>query len=490
MQTQTETLVTPGGVDTVHCSFYCKFTPKFLDHLHEIAEAKRIAEHPPKNSGAEDAPEPVFVCNDRVYVVMPYGFSPNKGQSRYCYYQFVLKDGGITIGLQPREHSGNTVGEEDDKDKNKCPNVRVEIGAMPLIIAGSMETLMLEVEERLKEMGLIVVKNRLGRVDVCADLPFSVQSLQHAIIDRRYISRARSWSMYCEFDHDGWDKAEIIASEFDDENGMIALHGKGYACTGFSIGKDKIMCRGYDKLEKEKHCEEMLLALSQRRFGGELPEDVTRIEFQLRRDALRGITVAGRKDSIRTWQDFIECQSAIVRYLCTEWLVFTEKKFSRSHTDEIKKCMDAWHPDWLKAVSAFKRAFGSSEQKIVRLNGSIKREAQEHIAQSLGCGQSAILKSDLILSPYDPLWKEKVAAFQFASTMRYLSDPKKEKSFWQNWNDKELRQEASLPEESFIDITGVGSRGAGVTHHSPLLDDIRALLTSAGASGPAPAFIS
>jgi hypothetical protein len=33
----------------------------------------------------------------------------------------------------------------------------------------------------------------------------------------------------------------------------MELHFKGYACTGFSIGKDKIMCRGYDKPEKEMH---------------------------------------------------------------------------------------------------------------------------------------------------------------------------------------------------------------------------------------------
>ncbi len=487
MNTENEITVLPGGTDTVHCSFYCKFTRHFMSHLQAIADAKHIAEYP---SDSEDAPEPVFECRERLYVVMPYGFTPNKGMSRYCYYQYVLKDGGITIGIQPRDHSGSTFGEEGDKDKNKCPNVRVEIGAMPLILAGSMENVMLEVEERLKEMGLIIVKNRLGRTDVCVDLPIGVQNLQHAIIDRRYISRARTWSMYVEFDHDGWDKAEIIPSDFDDENGLIALHGKGYACTGFSIGKDKIMCRGYDKLEKEKHCEEMLLALAERRFGGELPEQVTRIEFQLRRDALRGITVAGEKNGIETWQDFVKYQSSIVRYLCTDWLIFTDKKFSRTHTGEVKKSMDLWHKDWLLAIDAFKRTFGETDVKIERLNGSIKREAMEHIAQSLGCGQSAILKTDMALSPYDPLWKQKVAAFQYAATLRYLADPKKEKAFWRNWNDKGLRQEASLPEESIAGILGLDSTGAGVTHSCPTPEEIGVLLTTPGASGPAPVVIS
>jgi len=219
-------------------------------------------------------------------------------------------------------------------------------------------------------------------------------------------------------------------------------------------------------------------------------ENMTRIEFQMRREALRGMTVEGKKDGIESWQDFVEHQSSIVHYLCTEWLVFTADKFNRSHTDRVKKNAELWHPDWIEAASAFKRTFGEPGQKVSRIEKSLKREAKEHIAQALGCGQSALLKCDMILTPFDPFWKEKVAAFQYASTIQYLSDPKKEKAFWKNWNDKELRQECGIPAEALSDFVPLASKGAGVTHSSPVLETMGALLNSAVAYGPAPTFIS
>ncbi len=294
--------VTAGGVDTIHCSFYCKFSPRFLNHLEEIEFARKIAEQPAES---EDDPQPVFACGQRLYVVMPYGFNPNKGSSRYCYYKYILKDGGITIGIQPRDYVGKRFAEEGDRDKKSCPNVRVEIGALPLILAGSMETIMQEVEERLQEMGLEIIKNRLGRVDTCVDLPFHVDALQYAVFKRRFISRTRTHDFHLVFDDESWESDQILAGDLGELN-QASLHYKGYTCTGFSIGRDKIMCRGYDKLEKEKHNEEMLLALQQRRCGGRMWENMTRIEFQMRREALRGMTVEGKKDGIESWQDFVE----------------------------------------------------------------------------------------------------------------------------------------------------------------------------------------
>ncbi len=492
MNTQTDVTVengctvTCGGVDTIHCSFYCKFSPRFMKHLDEISFARHIAEQPAES---DDESQPVFACGQRLYVVMPYGFNPNKGISRYCYYKYVLKDGGITIGIQPRDYVGKRFGEEGDKDKKSCPNVRVEVGSLPLILAGSMETIMQEVEERLQEMGLEIIKNRLGRVDPCADLPIHVDRLQFAVYQRRFISRTRNFDLHVNFDDDGWESDKILPSDFDDDH-KASLHYKGYNCTGFSIGRDKIMCRGYDKLVKEKHNEEMWLALEQRRCGGKMWENMTRIEFQIRREALRGMTVEGKQNGIETWQDFVAHQSAIVHYLCTEWLVFTAKGFARTHSERVKQQENLWHPDWIMAVSAFKRTFGEPNQKISRISKSLKREAKAHIAQALGCGQSALIKTAVELTPYDPLWKEKIAAFQYASTIQYLSDPAKEKSFWKSWHEKEMNQECSIPIEALSDLVPLANKGAGVTHSSPVLETMGVLLMTPGASGPAPVFIS
>ncbi len=142
--------------------------------------------------------------------------------------------------------------------------------------------------------------------------------------------------------------------------------------------------------------------------------------------------------------------------------------------------------NWLAVVSACSRAFGESAKTVSRIQSSIKREAKDHLSQAIGCGQSAILKSDLPLTPDDPKWKEKVASFLYAATLKQLSDPDKVKSFWKNWNDKALRQECSIPEEAVSDLLPSVVTGAGVTHYSPMQEIVRALVSSSVASGPAP----
>ena len=483
--------VTPGGEDTIHCSFYCGFTPKFYDSLEKIAEARDIAEHPVDvRNENEEVTEPVFQCGERYYVVHPSGFAPDKVASRYCYYKYRLEEGGIVIGIQPREcKAADEVCEEGEQSRSR-PNVRVEVGSLALIMAGSMENIMPEVEQRLREMGLIILKNRLARVDACVDIPVHIGALQKALLEGRIITRADSKGIYTVSDDDAFDWHNITASAFIEQEGVTKLHFKGRKCTGFTIGKDKIMCRGYDKLEKEKNREEMLEALRIRRGGGEMPTNLSRVEFQVRREALRGFVIQGNTkatNGIETWQDWVMYKAAITQYLCSSWLVFTGSDFDRTHTDRLT--VDDWHDDWRMAADAFKQAFGSSVLRVTRLKGVIKRKAKAAIAQAIGNDQSAILKTSVPLSPEDPNWVEKVALFRYASTHVHFSEKKNILSFWQNWKDKVLRMDASVPDDCLSSIVPVANRGVGVTHIQPL-DQIFAILSDdAGASGPAPACI-
>lgn len=480
LMTTPATCVVTGGEDTAHLSYHCRLTAAFQARMPELRAAKECAKQPVQRAHeTDDAPQPVVVVGEHTYVVRASGFAPDKDNARYCYYEFVLVDGGLVIAIQPREPR-----RKDGKvSKTERPNVRVEIGAMPLIVAGSLESLMPSVEARLEALGMEVLKNSLARVDACVDVPVSVRGLQHALIDRRFKTRARSMSAYVIFDDDGEERASILPSEFPDDAGYTALHFRGMSCTGFSVGKDKIMCRGYDKLEKEKHREEMLEALRLRRFGedAELPGHLMRVEFQLRRDALRGMTIVGEKAGIETWQDWVAYKAVIVRYLCTEWLVFTDRDFDRTHSARL--VMGDWHKDWLTVVSAFKRAYGESGKSVVRLQGSIKREGEAALAQSIGNDQSAMMKVGAHLSPNDPEWMEKLAAFRYHSTFRYLSTPERRIAFWDNWDDKELRQEASLPDELLSAVLPVASREAGVTHPQSLSTLLHALVDGAGLAG-------
>ena len=453
---QDDGVVTTGGVDTIHISYYCAFSDRFLDSIEKIRQAREIAENPPVVNEGGEAREPTFECEDSVYTVMPYGFSAGKGENvRATYFKYVLKAEGVTIALADRECK------KDPKAKSN-PNVRVEIGAMPLIWAGSVENIMPRIEQQLADMGLLIVKNRLARIDLCADLAFPIKNLQLAVWNHQYITRAKTQRLFKEF-----DKNSVLAGEFDG-NETVNVHMTQTRETGFVIGRDKILCRGYDKLLKEAHCEDMLLALEQRRCGGTLWEMMSRIEFQLRRDALRGMAVIGEIDGIKTWEDFVKYQAEIARYLTHDWLIFTENEFDRSHTDRVREDLDNWHHNWVEVCEAFEETFGKARGEIMRLQSPMKRTAQEHITQAIGCCQSAIIKTDLNISREDPNWIEQVAVFNYIATLEQLEDGENRRRFWDRWKIKQRRQKNAIPQDAIPNPEDLASVGAGVTHGQPL----------------------
>ena len=55
-------------------------------------------------------------------------------------------------------------------------------------------------------------------------------------------------------------------------------------------------------------------------YGGELPDDLTRVEFQLRRDALKYL-------GVKTVQDLLERENAIVDFLTYDWFRLLPRVF-------------------------------------------------------------------------------------------------------------------------------------------------------------------
>ena len=485
-----DAMVTPGNVDTIHISYYCTFTDKFAETMRLIMEARCIAENPPikkdrirKNMQqvAEDlqdvdkSDEPTFTCDDVTYTVMPYGFSPGKGENvRACYYKYVLKSEGVTIAIANRQC-------KDDPEAKGNPNVRVEIGALPLIWAGSLENLMPQIEQQLVDMGLRIVKNRLARVDLCVDLPFNIRDLQMALVNKQYITRARKQSLF--------ENGDVVVGECDDP-AQVQIHMTQTRETGFVIGRDKILCRGYDKLLKEAYNEDMLLALEQRRCGGVLWEVMSRIEFQLRRDALRNMAVVGEIDGIKSWEDFVKYQAEIAHYLTHDWLIFTDSEFDRTHTKRVREDLDNWHHHWLEVCEAFEVAYGKVRYEVKRLQAPMKRTAEEHIVQAVGCCQSAIIRTDLNISKEDPHWVELVALFHYLKTKEVLEDIEARDRFWDRWEIKQRRQNNSTPSDAIPVPSDLASIGAGVTHKQPLEAFILAQHARLGTPQSTPALAS
>lgn len=444
-----------GNEDTVVCNFYCKFTDKLRDNIILIHEAMTNAQDPLRD---EETKSSEFICEENSYIVKPRGIGG--ASTHWNYYKYAMEDSGIMIAFQTRE-CGSKYEEEDNEKIDYRPNVKVEISSLAMMVSGSFTSMMNDVENRLNNMGFIIMKNRMNRVDPCIDIEGEIGNLQMCIPDRQYISRAKKSSLYEEND-------SVIYPEFDDdEENCTQRHYDGIHNTGFTIGKGKLMCRAYDKLAESKHDETKLSAIAERRFNGILPDNVMRVEFQIRTEALRAFAIEGKKDGIETWQDWARYRAAITKYLCTQWLVFASKAFIRSHSNRIMNNELDWHPDWRKVVNAFKEAYGNSELRVSRLEKVIKREAKAAIAQSIGNDQSAMMKTTAHISRTDPEWIKKIALFRYYSTFAHLEDEERQKAFWRNWDEKLLRMDASTPPEAISPLIKVASYGAGVTHSSP-----------------------
>ncbi|MDR1269777.1 MAG: hypothetical protein LBK82_09645, partial [Planctomycetaceae bacterium] len=108
---------------------------------------------------------------------------------------------------------------------------------------------------------------------------------------------------------------------------------------------------------------------------------VTRVEFRLRRDALRPL-------GINTVDDLYHKETALVDWLTSHWFRLLEKPKIRGHENKA-----AIHPLWVEIQELFKRYFPGSDKKrkpvMWSRNDSIKCEPEALEKQAAGCLASA-----------------------------------------------------------------------------------------------------
>ena len=154
----------------------------------------------------------------------------------------------------------------------------------------------------------------------------------------------------------------------------------GGKITGFTCGS-KVVLRIYDKrVELLKKPDEVKLSLEINEcLGGELPDDLTRVEFQLRREALAYM-------GVKTVQDLLERETAIVDFLTYDWFRILKDEKKKNHTSEQKMS-----PLWEEVRAAFMEYFPGSlkERKPIdrKLKGrrSVICSADSLVKQAVGC---------------------------------------------------------------------------------------------------------
>jgi len=170
------------------------------------------------------------------------------------------------------------------------------------LMAYGHEAAYANVRELLAAFGFMWDYDCVSRVDVCVDL-VDVSPADFFADDKRRIGRARQDKVYR-------DNGEVFA---------------------WYIGADgaPLVCRIYDKpreILKDQDPTKLQLLIDNR--WGEVPNQATRIEFQLRTDALREL-------GIRSFADLCDNLEKLVNYLVYEWVRFADRDIDKrnNHRD-------------------------------------------------------------------------------------------------------------------------------------------------------------
>jgi hypothetical protein len=272
-------------------------------------------------------------------------------------YKWVLSLGGFRIGIQD---------EERPKVNADVGNVWLQIGSEMLMSLRGLRGAFEYVRESLGRLGGTVVGNKVSRVDACVDLPgIEASEFTRAFREGRVICRAQKWS----------------------DHGMIPcdFYGCGRKETGLSLGT-VIRLRAYDKVAEVRNNPTKKAILETHRWGGK-PEIASRVEFQIRREALKEFGV----DTVEDWE---KEKASILRYLCEDWFRLTEYEVDRTNTtrgsvSEVWRHVTDRFMLWCRADENTRKAERETPQSVVEPDALVK--------QARGCLTTAVAALGLLL---------------------------------------------------------------------------------------------
>ena len=290
-----------GGLDALHISIYGEFSHLWNLHRTHLERGKKLAQ------AEHDSVALMLAPKLRVFIA-PGG----KGRG-LAHSEWVLNYRGIMIRISDRQRA------------DELHNVFVEIQSMPLMEFG-LEGCVAALREVLDALGYRWRDESISRVDVCADVPnVTVQKFAKAVHNGRVITRANK-------------RGEHNRLTFS-ERGTVT----GETQT-LEIGKKSsaTFLRIYDKLEESKRDEyKRHLCVSKR--WGTLPDSAVRVEFQLRREAVR-------KAGIKTLKDLSQRVGSLCAYLTHDWFRITARVPDRGNGHQRRFASSAL---WKHVSSAF-----------------------------------------------------------------------------------------------------------------------------------------
>ena len=226
-------------------------------------------------------------------------------------------------------------------DHENIASVRVRISGEACLCSDSCtENLVKWVYRFFDKLETPVRKIAISRGDLCVDIPgMDVETFRKAHMKRHFATRARSKAM-----DETMEKTKGSTGNVDLETWRY-LESKGLT---LYIGRSPLTMRAYNKLAELEHKmnPRKWQAMIERRWGGVVPTHATRVEFELRREALKA-------RGIDTIEDFFEKRAALVEYLSTEWFRYL---VTDGRKDQRKRRWPT-HPDWEIVQQGFRDVF-------------------------------------------------------------------------------------------------------------------------------------
>jgi hypothetical protein len=256
--------------------------------------------------------------------------------------------------------------EKREQPHPSTPNAYVRIGSRTLAEFRGGDGAVECARQVVAALGGEIVGDVVSRVDACLDLvDVRIGYFSKLYFADHWVSRSR---------HDSCYRVDREA-------------------TGMTFGKGDIMLRIYEKVIelREKGDEVKAVALLNALGLQAMPEHWTRIEFQLRREALKSFQVS-------TWADWQEKRASIVRYLSTEWFRFLREGSDHRHSDRA-----ATHDLWDLVGKAFEEAFGIGRQ-VERVYEHGKATLSQLRKQAIGVLLSMAAMTETFTGQVSDLW--------------------------------------------------------------------------------------
>ncbi|CAN0519900.1 unnamed protein product, partial [Ectocarpus sp. 8 AP-2014] len=367
--------VTTGGEDWFEVSLY-------LEH-HQFAKVAKLLEA--AKSAAEANRSPADEVRLGKLHAVCLARSAYLGDRITYRWQLRTSWGGL-IQLMNRAEPHETL-----------PNGIIRITSIPLM-RFSTGACWARVLEWMEALGAKVVRTCIGRVDLCVDLPgVEIDQLDRPYRAGHYVSRAR------------------LSAEYGLETPLVD-HRYGRQSTGFRLGGGNKRVRAYDKLRETQTKPEKRALLVARRWGG-LPEAASRVEFQLRREALK-------QYGIDTVDDYFGKRDAVAWGLCANWFRLTEGPVDPKHPERSRVL-----PLWWDVTKAFADWAGDSiEVDLTPLPKGIVD--LDHLKkQFYGLAQSILVRSQVSIGSIEDFAHEGMNLLLEIAETRDVTEECRRKAF-------------------------------------------------------------